>query len=145
MRVNLCQYREEVTEALSELGCLRKESTEGSKSVVSLGKLGTLMSGLAGVQVLERGEAMFGLRVVCSCPRFIRSGQCEHELFVRFLRGDRFVVGAMKDYTHVPRAARKKARGGSCTRNSNVPALGTMEVLNDRVKKLKPCIFFKKK
>ena len=75
MRVNLCQSRQEVIQALSELGCLCKESPEGSEPVVSLSKLCALMNGLAGVQVLERSEAIFGLWVLCSCPWFIRSGQ----------------------------------------------------------------------
>ena len=53
MRVNLCQSKEGVTVALSELGRLCGETSAGSEPIVSLTKLRTLMSGLAGVQVLE--------------------------------------------------------------------------------------------
>ena len=55
---------------------------------LSQARFRTLFTELCGVCVLRR--PLFGYRVVCLCPDFWSlTGQCVHEVFVRYLEGDR--------------------------------------------------------
>jgi len=85
--------------ALRHLGMFKPDDLYPNQERVSLTKLRMLLSEVTGVLVLP--QPVFGRKVICLCRRFWpASGQCPHELFVRWILADPLIrLGDLQDLT----------------------------------------------
>jgi len=85
--------------ALRHLGMFKPDDLYPNQERVSLTKLRMLLSEVTGVLVLA--QPVFGRKVICLCRRFWpASGQCPHELFVRWILADPLIrLGDLQDLT----------------------------------------------
>jgi hypothetical protein len=85
--------------ALRHLGMFKPDDLYHQNERVSLTKLRMLLCELTGVLVLS--QPVYGRSVICLCRRFwLATGQCSHELFVRWLRHDPAIcLGDLKELT----------------------------------------------
>ena len=91
---------EDFQSALRQLGMFKPDDLYPNQERVSLTKLRLLLREVTGVLVLA--QPVFGRKVICLCRRFWpASGQCPHELFVRWIHADPLI--RLGDLQHLTR------------------------------------------